>query len=136
MPKSLYTVVLIKHSELRDIKLSSILDDGEMIDYLPEGSNYDYIFGLNNAISDKLSKYSRIYKTLNGAKRFCERYKTDVSYKLRYVRKISKSEYTPVVLEITKAWDSMIDGLIENRTQKYNEDVSRLQSKKSGNQES
>ena len=138
----LYGVALVSRSQMRDLTLETILNGGEFDtdSYLHEG-DFTYIFELNNILSTKISKNTIVYKTLNGALRFKNKFKGDWVMKLRYAvmgddgnwirNKKNDSNYEIVVIDITEEWDTLIDSRIEERRKTFEEDIRRLESKKS-----
>ena len=138
----LYGIALISRSQMRDLTLETILNDGEFDtdSYTHEG-DFTYIFELNNILSTKISKNTIVYKTLNGALRFKNKFRGDWIMKLRYAvmsddgswirNKRNDDNYEVVVIDITDKWDSLIDSRIESRRKVFEEDIKRLESKKS-----
>jgi hypothetical protein len=138
----LYGVALISRSQMRDLTLETILNDGEFDtdSYTHEG-DFTYIFELNNILNTKISKNTIVYKTLNGALRFKNRFKGDWVMNLRYAvmgddgnwvrNKKNDGNYEVVVVDITEEWDTLIDTRIEERRKSFEEDIRRLESKKS-----
>lgn len=139
----LYGVGLINRTQMRDLSLESLLND-ESFDrdnYVHEGE-FDYIFDMNNILNTDVGRYTKVYKTLNGAKRLRDSYGdgSNIIMKLRYAvpnpnggwkRNYSGNQHIPVIIDITEKWDNLIDERIEVVTKKFNEDIDRLKSKKS-----
>lgn len=141
----LYTVALISRSQMRDIQLESILNDDFCDDdYIHEG-DFDYIFEHDNKISTSISGSSKIYKTLNGAKRFRDNViqgkRFNLSYQLKYPIRDEQGRWiyssvindtqSVVIVDITDRWDSFIDGIISKKTEEFESEISKLRLKKS-----
>jgi hypothetical protein len=136
----LYGVALITNSKIRDLILSSVLDEESFNknDYVYDGE-YDYIIDINNTLNTDISRYTKVYKTLNGAKRLRDSFGTDSVMRLRYAipagvgwkREYNTPTHQAVIIDITKKWDDIIDKRIEERTKIFNKDIERLKSKKS-----
>lgn len=139
--KRLYSVCILTTQQMRDIQLERILNDNFVEDdYIHEGE-FIYIFENDNQISQRLTTNSKVYKTLNGAKKFKQRAKTHPSYKFRYpimddqgrwVRDYTNnSNYQIVVVDITDKWNILIDGVIERKTEEFNREIRKWELKKS-----
>ena len=137
----LYGVCLINRTQMRDIRLCSILgDDTFNSDTYIHVGDFEFIFELNNTLGIEVTKNTLVYKTLNGALRLKNKFNSDWVMKLRYairndgawVRdKKSDDNYEIVIIDITEKWDSLIDNRIELKRQLFEKEVNRLLSKKS-----
>jgi hypothetical protein len=137
----LYGVALITNAQIRNLTLGSVLGEESFNknDYVYDGE-YDYVIDMNNSLNTSITRYIKVYKTLNGAKRFRDEFKSDSVMRLRYAvsnpnggwnREYNRPTHQSVIIEITKEWDDIIDKRIEDRTKTYNDDIERLKSKKS-----
>jgi hypothetical protein len=126
---------------MRDIRLSFVLDDDFVEeDYVHEG-DFIYIFENDNKINDTISTNSKVYKTLNGAKSFRLRSKSNPSFGFRYpIRNPqggwiydynNSGDYYTVIIDITDKWNNLIDGVIDKKTEEFNKEIKKWESKKS-----
>ncbi len=138
----LYSVCLISRTQMRDMRLDSILNDGVFnSDTYIHNGDFTYIFELNNTLSSDITKNTLVYKTLGGALRLKNKLSDDWVMKLRYavrgddgswIRNLKNDDnHEIVIIDITEKWDSLIDSRIEIKRQLFEKEVSRLKSKKS-----
>jgi|LauGreDrversion4_2_1035121.scaffolds.fasta_scaffold243583_4 hypothetical protein len=134
---SLYGVVVVDKSVIRDINISNILNENN--DILNSGNykgEFEFIIGKDRIFTAHSLKYlsqGRVYKTLKGAKNFYNEVmifiKSNNFYNSHLLSRYNPSEKSILICEISKHWNDMLDILIDCENDRHKIEIEKLRNK-------